>query len=448
MDVTRGSYRGRLHVVVERHRRELLRLERATASEMVRAYGGIWQRLREAIETLAQQYNTAAAANAEISPSWIFEFNRLYNLQRQTEGELRRLLDYAEARIIANEREAVTAANRHLGELITASAGPGVIGRWDRLPVEAVSDLVGFTADGSPLRELLDELGDSASQAIRDGLIEGLAIGQNPREIARRIRKELGGDLTRLLRISRTETLRAYREATRRNYQANDDIIAGWRWLAAKQARTCAMCLAMDGTFHTLDEHLNDHPNGRCAYIPVLKGEENKAPQWKTGADWFEQQDADVQRRVLGDAGYEAYQAGAVTLRDYVGQRRDRDWGSTRYARSLREILGGDGAKRWIDAARHASRVEEETIAGIRISPERRNHWRQRHSEVTDTAERQMLQRAIEAPTHEMRDPKDASVIRRYAQDEEGRWWRVVIKTGEARGDFVLTFHRVQRPGR
>lgn len=361
----RGSQRGRLHVVVERHRRELLRLERATASEMVRMYGGIWQRLREAIETLAQQYNTAAAANAEISPSWIHEFNRLYNLQRQTEAEMRHFIDAAEARIVENEREAVAAAGQHFDELMTVSAGPGVVGRWDRLPVEAVSDLVGFTADGSPLRDLLDELGDSASQAVRDGLIEGLAIGQNPREIARRIRKELGGNLTRLLRISRTETLRAYREATRRNYQANDDIIAGWRWLAAKQARTCVMCLAMDGTFHTLDEHLDDHPNGRCAYVPVLRGEEGDGPQWETGAEWLEKSNEDIQRQVLGDAGYEAYKAGAVTLRDYVGQKHDKDWGSTRYARSLREILGKEGAQQWGQIARWEKLPDEKLIPAL-----------------------------------------------------------------------------------
>ena len=340
-------------------------MERAGASEMVRAYGGVWQRLRVAIESLAKQYNDAAAVNDEISPSWVFEFNRLYNLQRQTEAEMRHFIDAAEARIVENEREAVAAAGQHFDELMTVSAGPGVVGRWDRLPVEAVSDLVGFTADGSPLRELLDELGTDASQKVRDGLIQGLALGQNPRQVARAIRGELGGNLVRALRIARTEQLRSYREATRRNYEANSDIIAGWRWLAAKQPRTCAMCLAMDGTFHTLDEHLDDHPNGRCAYVPVLRGEEGDGPQWETGAEWLEKSNEDIQRQVLGDAGYEAYKAGAVTLRDYVGQKHDKDWGSTRYARSLKEILGKEGAQRWGQIARWEKLPDEKLIPAL-----------------------------------------------------------------------------------
>lgn len=336
-----GSTRGEIHRIVERHRRELLRLERGAASEMVRVYGGIWQRLQRELNSLLEEYNAALEANGEISPSWVYEHDRLHNLQRQVEAELRRFADYAEARIVANERAAVQAASRHFQEILTTTARGqrGIVGVWDRLPVPAIEDLVGFTANGSPLRALLDELGPAASEAVRSGLVEGLALGQNPREIARRIRGELGGDLVRALRISRTETLRSYREATRRNYQANSDIIAGWRWLAAKQGRTCAMCLAMDGSFHTLDEHLDDHPNGRCAMVPVLKGEENAPPAWETGSAWLDKQPADVQRQVLGNAGYEAYKAGAVTLQDFVGQRHSKAWGTMRYARSLEAAL-------------------------------------------------------------------------------------------------------------
>lgn len=67
----------------------------------------------------------------------------------------------------------------------------------------------------------------------------------------------------RALRISRTEMLRAYREATRRNYQANGDIVPGWRWLCAKQPRTCAARLAMDGT-HKCRDQTADNVSGAC----------------------------------------------------------------------------------------------------------------------------------------------------------------------------------------
>jgi len=62
---------------------------------------------------------------------------------------------------------------------------------------------------------------------VRDALIAGVGTGQNPRIIARQIRQALRGNLVRALRISRTETLRSYREASHRSYQANDDIMEG-----------------------------------------------------------------------------------------------------------------------------------------------------------------------------------------------------------------------------
>ncbi len=72
-----------------------------------------------------------------------------------------------------------------------------------QLPDAALTDLVGFLRDGSPLRK---------------ELVSGLGAGLGSREIGRRIRSSLGGDLTRSLRISRTEVLRAYRESTRRSF--------------------------------------------------------------------------------------------------------------------------------------------------------------------------------------------------------------------------------------
>ena len=101
----------------------------------------------------------------------------------------------------------------------------------------------------------------------------------------------------------------------------------------------------MDGSIHPLEEQLDDHPNGRCAMTPVLVDEE--PPARETGEQWLERQKPDVQERVLGKAGAEAYRAGAVTLQDFVGRRYSEEWGTTRYARSLRQILGPEEALKW-----------------------------------------------------------------------------------------------------
>lgn len=338
---------GRIYKQVEKFRNELLRNERVAASAMVREYGAVWQRVKVQLDALAKQIDDARKAGEQIEPSWLFRRNRLQSLLAQVEQEIARFADYAEPALREQQRQAIEAAQRHAEQLVLMQL-PEVTMSWSRLPGEAVTDLIGFTEAG-PLRELLDKLGPQTSEGFRRALIESVAVGHNPRETARRVRKEFSIGLARALRISRTEQLRSYREATRRNYEANSDIIEGWIWLAAKQDRTCPMCLAMDGTFHKLNERLNDHPNGRCAMVPVVKGKD--MPKHETGAEWFEQQDEATQRKVLGNAGYEAFKSGKVTLDDFVGQKRSKDWGTTRYAKSLTQILGKEEATKWKERA-------------------------------------------------------------------------------------------------
>jgi len=342
---------GQIYETVEKFRRELLRSERRAASEMVHYYGQTWRRIKEQADDLLRMIREARDAGEEVSPAWLFRYRRLEELQEQVEAELRNFVGFAESQILEQQGEAVRAAQEHSEKLVLEDllAPPeGVRVHWNRLPIEATQDLVGFLHDGSPLRALLDELPGQAGQAVADELVQGVALGLNSREISRRIRRAAGVGLVRALRIARTETMRAYREATRRSYQANSDVVKGWIWHAALDRRTCPMCWAMHGTQHGLDETLGDHPNGRCTMIPwVASWEElgfEGAPDTRVvvepGESIFKEQPEDVQRAVLGNAGYEAWKRGEVTLRDFVGEREDPRWGRTFYAKSLRSVLG------------------------------------------------------------------------------------------------------------
>ncbi len=348
--------------VAEQHRRALLQRERRSASEMVRAYGEAWKRIKQRLDDLTQQIEQARGRGEEISPSWLFQYERLQSLQRQVEAEIREFARFAEQRIIAEQAEAVRAAQEHAEQLVLAGLGeppPGVIVTFARLPTQALTDLVGFLQDGSPLRDLLDELGPDASKAVRDALIGGLATGQGPATIARQVRQALGGNMVRALTIARTEVLRAYRESSRRSYQANSDVVKGWVWHSALGPRTCPACWAMHGSFHRLDERLDDHPRGRCSMVPLTKSwrelgfkdvPETRV-QVEKGTDLFEKLTGVEKEKILGKAGFQAYKAGAVKLEDFVGRKRSREWGTMRHARSLRDILGPKEAKRWMEKA-------------------------------------------------------------------------------------------------
>ena len=111
-------------------------------------------------------------------------------------------------------------------------------------------------------------------------------------------------------------------------------------------------------------------------------------------------------------------------------------------------VVAGGGTRKWQENPAEIYCPGERVFAGIRVPNERRDHWRKRHPEVTLKAEALVLRKALESPAVAMVDPKDPSVERRYAKDDDGKWWRVTIKRPVEGIPFVLTFHRVQRPGR
>jgi SPP1 gp7 family putative phage head morphogenesis protein len=395
-----------IYDIAEEQRRALLASERAAAAEMVRAYGLAWKRMRQDLDALLKQIEDARKAGlvpdqftprapggppiprtpGTFSPSWLFRQERYQSLLRQVEAEMAQFSALATGTITAQQELVTGVAQDQAEQLALAGLGEGPAGvtiTWDRLPKDAFTDLVGFLQNGSPLKDLLDELGPAASRSIQDELIQAVALGQNPRVTARRIRGALGDNMVRALRISRTETMRAYREATRRSYQANANVVNGWYWTAALDGRTCAACWAMSGTFHTNDERLDDHVNGRCAMVPKTKtwaelgftGIDETAPKPRIGVDEFDKLTPEQQARVLGKAGLEAYQALKVDLRDFVGQRNSPRWGTMRYARSLKRALAesgmptvtheGAGAQP-IEDVRYAIRMLRDRVGSLR----------------------------------------------------------------------------------
>jgi len=192
-----------------------------------------------------------------------------------------------------------------------------------------------------------------------DALTRGLALGLGPEVIRRLIQQMMGMVLTRALRIARTEMLRAYREAARRNYQANSDVVKGWIWHSALNERTCAACWAMHGTVHRLEERLDDHVGGRCTAVPLTKtwaelgfeGIPETTLPIERGVDVFQRLNPEMQQEILGAAKYAAWKDGKFGLEDLVGRKYDGRWGSMRYERSLKELLGAGAASGYVRQA-------------------------------------------------------------------------------------------------
>jgi SPP1 gp7 family putative phage head morphogenesis protein len=123
-------------------------------------------------------------------------------------------------------------------------------------------------------------------------LAQGLADGDNPRAIARKLVATINGtnmgDLTitdtlgrfipaarRAEMIARTEIIRAHHQATIQEYRnwAVEGVMVQVEWMTAGDKRVCSRCESMaKGSPYTLDQIQNlipNHPQCRCVAIPM-----------------------------------------------------------------------------------------------------------------------------------------------------------------------------------
>lgn len=322
---------------IRKHRERIAAGEEAARREIIAEYEKVRRKLQSEVRRLAAEIDSARASGKKISPAWLYRERRLKNLIDQIDAELRRFGRVAAVAIEQGQREAanlaVTETNRVISILSTDLPGVGAA-----VPTRAIETVIGLFSNGSPLRQYFEQnLAPTISKRLRQILVDGIARGKNANEIARELLKT--GDITRqrAVLIARTETGRAYREASRSIYQEHSDIIEGWQWVASKSSRTCPACLYLDGTIYKLKEEFPHHLNCRCTILPVLKGV--PLPQRILGRDWFEKQPDHIKRDILGNAAAEALSRGEVELKDFVGWATSKEFGKRVYTRSLRTIF-------------------------------------------------------------------------------------------------------------
>jgi len=319
--------------VVLGFRAALVAREAAQMALMAQRWLPVQDALRKQIEDLAQ----SMAGKTFVSEAQLMRMERYQNLLAQVRREIAQYNGWAEDRIEDEQRAMAWLGQRHAGAALDAWQ-TGV--RFDVLNPAAVEAMVGVTQSGAPVAELLRLAWPDAVEGITKALVTGLAMGQNPRKTAREMAKGLNGALDRMLRIARTEQLRAYRASTQERFRQSG-VIVGYRRLCAKQERTCIACLVDDGHFYEVATDFSDHMNGRCAITPILAGHEDDKVPRQTGQEWFEKQDEAAQQRIMGKAKWEAWRNKEFELGDLVKWTENDTWGPSIGAKSLKDVIAG-----------------------------------------------------------------------------------------------------------
>jgi SPP1 gp7 family putative phage head morphogenesis protein len=313
--------------VLREHKIQILAQEENSMREMAER----WMRMEAALESdmiaAATEIDLLRQAGKVVDVALLHRYDRYARLVYQSHAELRTFIQFASGSIGQSQERLAGLGIDHAAEAIrSVYSQAGVIGaRFDILPRDALQTLIGYAADGTPLDQYLRRIYGDATDGLTQALIDGLAKGLNPVEVARQMRDGFGMGLNHALNTARTESLRAYRAASLEQYRSSG-VVSGWKRLAAHDERTCAGCLFSEGEFYPNEDAFQEHNQGRCTMVPVVEGVDE--PTWVSGQDWFLQQPEEAQVSILGQARFEAWKGGS-SLDKMVTRVYDPVWGAS-----------------------------------------------------------------------------------------------------------------------
>lgn len=320
--------------LAQKYKDALESLDEEALNRIVTAYTRIYNSLQDKIDALVMEIEALGVpTRAEVA-----RLARYKSLIRQIEAEITKFQSYLETELLNASEASFLLASTQSKQMIQAILSQaGIQAQLGNLPSNAFEVLVSFLQQGSPLYDRIQLLSGTVADYVINTLLEGVALGKGPREIARLIGEAFGRGLTDALRMVRTAQLYASRVAAISNYQNNSDIVTGWVWFATLDDSVCQSCIAQHGTIHGLDETLNDHHNGRCAPLPYIPEFGNPIEQ--SGIDWFNGLSAERQKKILGQGKYDAWKAGKFTL-DQLSQEKENDvYGLMRVEVPLKDLV-------------------------------------------------------------------------------------------------------------
>lgn len=247
---------------------------------LVQAWARAWDQVRDEWSLAIADLIAASVDGQWPPPATVRRARRALAAMELTHTEILGLADLGGVYVTEATSEVLALEDEWQRRLIAsqypkaAGGTTSVAAHLDRIDANQIGAIVERTTE--TITSYRKPLADDAVEAMKQALVRGVALGENPRTAAARMLKTVegrfNGGLTRALNIARTEMLDAHRSAAAASHFANSDVLAGWVWAAQLDTRTCPSCWAQHGSEHPLEEMGPiDHHQGRCARIPKTK---------------------------------------------------------------------------------------------------------------------------------------------------------------------------------
>lgn len=313
-----------------------------------RAYAASYADIQPEIDALTEYITVKTKDGAKLTQAELKTSGVYRALISAVNDELEDYSSYLRTEIRAAATESARLGARQGSELLKYATALALGVTVRSLPPDVIAVMAPDSLDF--LREYLspngvlfgkiDQLAPYHSKYIADGILERVALGQNPRIIADWITDAYGMGLTDSLRMTRTVQLYSYRQSNNAVQVANSDLLQGVVWSAELDDRVCMSCVALHGKVFPVGTIANDHHNGRCAMLPWVKGTPNPIEQ--SGAEWFASQPETTQRTMMGEGMYNNYKDGKFAVTDIPREYTDDVYGEMRRAATLKELVSDE----------------------------------------------------------------------------------------------------------
>jgi predicted nucleotidyltransferase len=319
---------------LEKIRNSLDSVQRAALLRVVNSYKSTTRYLDSDIDLLVKELSGGQLSVADVKK--LKAYNRLIGNSAEA---LQQFASYLGVDM-RNEMDKMAALGQADAFALLLSQGDVLRGVLNKGANEAqLRALINYLDYGKPLYKRLQQFGKYNADYISQMILEGVRSGFNPTVIARTIKDAFGMGLTEAMRMMRTVQIYSYRDASHLNYQNNRDVVTGWIWFAELDDLTCMSCVAEHGSFHSVDETLNDHHNGRCVPIPVTRLSDPFITDG-AGREWFEQQPEAVQKQMMGPEKWDAWMNDKFEFSQLSKETENDVFGKMRGETPLNDLIG------------------------------------------------------------------------------------------------------------